>query len=84
MTADQILTAFRFIAMGRPNHPEVVALAEYLAAPSDPLSDLIRKAREGDPSVLVTEDRFFPASGLSQVIAEEVQDKPKRGRKKAE
>lgn len=75
MTADQILTAFRFIAMGRPNHPEVVALAEYLASidsePQDPLSRGLA-------------DPFKPASGLSQVIAEEVQDKPKRGRKKAE
>lgn len=33
MTAEQILTALRFVAMGRPNHPEVQALAEFLAKP---------------------------------------------------
>ena len=33
MTAEQILTAIRFVAMGRPNHPEVQALAEFLAKP---------------------------------------------------
>lgn len=75
MTTDQILTAFRFIAMGRPNHPEVVALAEYLtnidSEPKEPLAQGLA-------------DPFKPASGLSQVIAEDVQDKPKRGRKKAE
>ena len=41
VTADEIKTAFRFIAMGRPNHPEVVALAEYLAAPSEPLPVIV-------------------------------------------
>ena len=33
MTAEQILTALRFVAMGRPNHPEVQALAVFLAKP---------------------------------------------------
>ena len=33
MTAEQILTALRFVAMGRPNHPEVKALAAFLAKP---------------------------------------------------
>lgn len=33
MNADQIMAAFRLIAMGRPNHPEVQALAEHLAKP---------------------------------------------------
>lgn len=60
MTVDQILTAFRLIAMGRPNHPEVVALAEYLAKPSEPLPEIV-------PEMLP-----------------ESEDKPKRGRKKAE
>ena len=60
MTVDQILTAFRLIAMGRPNHPEVVALAEYLAKPLEPLPEIV-------PEMLP-----------------ESEDKPKRGRKKAE
>ena len=60
MTVDQILTAFRMVAMGRPNHPEVVALAEYLAKPSEPLPEIV-------PEMLP-----------------ESEDKPKRGRKKAE
>lgn len=60
MTAEQILTALRFVAMGRPNHPEVVALAEYLAAPSESLPEIV-------PEMLP-----------------ESEDKPKRGRKKAE
>ena len=60
MTAEQILTALRFVAMGRPNHPEVVALAEYLAKPSEPLPEIV-------PEMLP-----------------ESEDKPKRGRKKAE
>ena len=64
MTADQILTALRFVAMGRPNHPEVQALAAFLEKPDSGLAD-----------------PYKPASGLSQVIAEEVQDKPRRGRK---
>lgn len=41
MTAEQILTAFRFVAMGRPNHPEVVALAEYLAKPAEPFPAIV-------------------------------------------
>jgi len=32
MNAEQIAEALRFVAMGRPNHPRVVELAEYLAA----------------------------------------------------
>ena len=32
MNAEEILEALRFIAMGRPNHPRVVELGEYLAA----------------------------------------------------
>lgn len=60
MNVEQILTAFRFIAMGRPNHPEVVALAEYLAAPLEP----------------------FPA--IVPEMLPESEDKPKRGRKKAD
>lgn len=32
MNAEQIAEALRFVAMGRPNHPKVVELAEYLAA----------------------------------------------------
>lgn len=60
MTAEQILTALRFVAMGRPNHPDVVALAEYLAASSEPLPEIV-------PEMLP-----------------ESEDKPKRGRKKAE
>lgn len=31
MNTDQILESLRFVAMGRPNHPAVIALAEYLA-----------------------------------------------------
>ena len=31
MNAEEILEALRFVAMGRPNHPRVVELAEYLA-----------------------------------------------------
>jgi len=64
MTSEQIMLALRLVANGRPNHPDVQALAEYLA-----------KTESG----LV--DPYKPASGLSQVIAEEVQDKPRRGRK---
>ena len=47
MTADEIKTAFRFIAMGRPNHPEVVALAEYLAAPSEPFPAIVPEMLNG-------------------------------------
>lgn len=57
MTVDQIMVAFRMIAMGRPNHPDVLALAEHLAA--------------GAPAPVVEPEQ-----------AED--DKPKRGRKKAD
>ena len=54
MTVDQILESLRFVAMGRPNHPKVVELAEYLAK---------------------TEPKPEPVAA---------EDKPTRGRKKAE
>lgn len=54
MTVDQILESLRFVAMGRPNHPKVVELAEYLAK---------------------TEPKPEPVAA---------EDKPIRGRKKAE
>lgn len=31
MNKDEILLALRFVAMGRPNHPAVEALAQFLA-----------------------------------------------------
>lgn len=57
MTVDQIMVAFRFVAMGRPNHPEVLALAEHLAAGAQ-----------------------APVVETEQVK----EDKPQRGRKKAD
>jgi hypothetical protein len=53
MNTEQILESLRFVAMGRPNHPKVVELAEYLAK---------------------TEAKSEPAT----------EEKPVRGRKKAE
>lgn len=33
MNSEQIRRALRFVAMGHPNHPDVMALAEFLAKP---------------------------------------------------
>lgn len=57
MSPEQIMVALRWVAMGRPNHPDVQALAEHLAASA-------------------------PAPVVEPEQAEE--DKPKRGRKKAD
>lgn len=40
MTVEQIMTALRLVAMGRPGHPEVQALAEFLAKPEAVASDV--------------------------------------------
>lgn len=41
MDIEQILAALRFVAMGRPSHPEVVALAEHLAAIGAPAAPAV-------------------------------------------
>lgn len=46
MTVEQILTALRLVAMGRPNHPDVVALAEYLAKPAEDEQDKPKRGRK--------------------------------------
>jgi len=56
MTVEEILTALRMVAMGRPGHPEVVALAEFLAVKLEP----------------------------AEVVGAKQEDKPARGRKKAD
>lgn len=53
MTSEQILTALRFVAMGRPNHPEVQALAEFLAKPEPvafdvPLPEIVPEMAEAE------------------------------------
>ena len=49
MTAEQILTALRFVAMGRPNHPEVQALAAFLEKPEPAVIEV--------PEIEQTEDK---------------------------
>lgn len=39
MTSEQIMLALRLLANGRPNHPDVQALAEYLSKASQPAND---------------------------------------------
>lgn len=59
MTSDEILLAFRLIAMGRPVHDEVKRLAEFLAVkaepvepdplPTFPTSEQVEAAKEAKP-----------------------------------
>jgi len=46
VSVEQILTALRLVAMGRPNHPDVVALAEYLAKPAEDEQDKPKRGRK--------------------------------------
>jgi len=46
MTSEQIMLALRLVANGRPNHPDVKALAEYLAKASQPANDKPQRGRK--------------------------------------
>lgn len=48
MNAEQIAEALRFVAMGRPNHPKVVELAEYLAAKEAPAVEQKPKRKKAE------------------------------------
>lgn len=66
------MTALRFMAMGRPNHPDVQALAEFLAMPERVVLDVPKPDLEVD-------DPFKPATAVGALI--QAEENPRRGRK---